>query len=278
MAGYTDEQLATMSQGELLDLRRAATSQEEQNRLAGFEHRAFQREDIAANPERAPGAALLTVGYTAAKAVGAVSGRSEPSIQQMGQGLTGIAEGVVEAVKKPWEKVYQKAAEVVRNVLPEGGMPWEKTWQKADNNPGISLTPSKKLSPSIDTIYSNLLTAESNNMHVDNKTGELIKSSAGAEGISQLRPSTAKNPGFGIEPVKDKSKEEYLRVGKEYLQALYDKFGDWEKAVAAYNAGPGSVDKAIGKGKRFGGDWKEHLPKKDETLPYLQKILGGNNA
>lgn len=125
---------------------------------------------------------------------------------------------------------------------------------------------------SIDTIFPALIQAESKGVHLDEK-GQLIKSKVGAEGISQLMPSTAKKPGYGIEPVKDKSEKEFLRVGKEYLQKMYEKFGDWEKALAAYNAGVGNVMKAEGKAERFGGDWKEHLPKKDETLPYIKKIM-----
>ena len=46
-----------------------------------------------------------------------------------------------------------------------------------------------------------------------------------------------------------------------------------EKALAAYNAGPGNVMKAEGKADRFGGDWKEYLPRQEETLPYINKIL-----
>lgn len=126
----------------------------------------------------------------------------------------------------------------------------------------------------IDTVFPALIQAESRGVHLDEKTGKMLTSGKGAEGISQLLPSTAKKPGYGLQPVKDKSEEEYSRLGKEYLQKLYDKFGNWEKALAAYNAGPGNVMKAEGKADRFGGDWKEYLPKKEETLPYIKKILG----
>lgn len=125
----------------------------------------------------------------------------------------------------------------------------------------------------LDNVFEGLKQAESRGIHIDPKTGGLLRSSAGAEGITQLMPSTAKKPGFGIEPAKDKSEEEYSRVGKEYLSALHNKYGDWEMALAAYNAGPKNVDTAKGKAERFGGDWKDYLPKKEETIPYLNKIL-----
>jgi len=180
----------------------------------------------------------------------------------------------------PWERVWNRMREAVTTETPKPTetnqvqlKPWERIWNiKRENKPPVA---SPKLLPehSIDTIFPNLLQAESNGVHMDAK-GNLITSSAGAQGITQLMPKTAKRPGFGIEPVKDNSEKEYLRVGKEYLGKLYDKFGDWEKALAAYNAGVGSVMKAEGKAERFGGDWKEHLPKPKETLPYINKIMG----
>ena len=137
------------------------------------------------------------------------------------------------------------------------------------------VAPSAPLSSlTVDTIFPRLLKQESGGKHVDEK-GNLITSPAGAEGITQLMPQTAKKPGYGIAPVRDKSEEEYLRVGKEYLAKMYEKFGDWEKALAAYNAGVGNVTKAIGKAERFGGGWKQYLPRKEETLPYITNILGG---
>lgn len=125
---------------------------------------------------------------------------------------------------------------------------------------------------SIDTIFPRLIDAESKGVHMNEK-GVLLKSKRGAEGITQLMPSTAAKPGYGLEPVKDKSEAEYTRLGKQYLQKMYDKFGDWEKALAAYNAGVGNVMKAEGKAERFGGDWKDHLPRREETIPYIQKIM-----
>jgi hypothetical protein len=128
--------------------------------------------------------------------------------------------------------------------------------------------------PTIDSIFPQLIQAESGGIHADEK-GVLTRSGRGAEGITQLMPSTAKKPGYGIEPAKDRSETEYLRVGKQYLQKMYDKFGDWEKALAAYNAGVGNVMKAEGKAERFGGDWKEHLndAQKKETIPYINKVM-----
>lgn len=93
-------------------------------------------------------------------------------------------------------------------------------------------------------------------------------SPAGATGVMQLMPETAKNPGFGIEPVKDDSEEENRRVGREYLDALLKKYdGNLDHALAAYNYGPGNIDEWIANG----ADPKQ-LPQ--ETQDYLVKVKG----
>jgi len=93
-------------------------------------------------------------------------------------------------------------------------------------------------------------------------------SPAGATGVMQLMPETAKNPGFGIEPVKDDSEEENRRVGREYLDALLGKYdGNLDHALAAYNYGPGNIDEWIANG----ADPKQ-LPQ--ETQDYLVKVRG----
>ena len=172
--------------------------------------------------------------------------------------------------KQAVEETANSAADVFKSFLDGFSSRQAATPLPSPQKPPVA--PSS--APTIDSIFPKLIQAESLGVHVDEK-GVLTKSSRGAEGITQLMPTTAKKPGYGIEPVKDRSESEYLRVGKQYLQKMYDKFGDWEKALAAYNAGVGNVMKAEGKAERFGGDWKEHLPKKKETLPYIQKIMGG---
>jgi len=186
---------------------------------------------------------------------------------------------------EPWNTIWNKVETFVEEKATEivSKLPWEKAYTKASPEPDkLTVAPPRPLPEDskkvgIDIIFDKLIQAESRGVHADEK-GKLTTSPVGAEGITQLMPKTAANPGFGITPVKDKSESEYRRVGKEYLTKLYEKFGDWEKALAAYNAGMGSVQKAIGKAERFGGDWKEHLPRKEETLPYIKKIIGDENA
>jgi len=104
----------------------------------------------------------------------------------------------------------------------------------------------------------------------DGKT--LTTSPKGALGEMQVMPKTILDPGFGVAPARDKSPDEIARVGVDYLQAMKQKYGDTEKALIAYNWGPGSTDKWIASG----ADPKK-LPA--ETRTYVERVkgfLGGN--
>lgn len=127
----------------------------------------------------------------------------------------------------------------------------------------------KEVVSDFDSLFNRVVQQESRGQH-RTATGRLTRSRAGALGITQLMPDTAAKPGFGIDPVKDDSEEEYIRVGRSLLQAYTNKFdGDIAKGLAAYNWGPSNVERAVNK---HGVNWRESLP--NETQNYLKKILG----
>lgn len=95
------------------------------------------------------------------------------------------------------------------------------------------------------------------------KNPEAVRSKAGAIGIMQLMPATAK--GLGVENPEDPAQN--IRGGVSMLKRLVDKYGDYELAGAAYNAGEGRVDRALRSGKGLAG-----LP--SETQGYMSKIRG----
>jgi len=99
----------------------------------------------------------------------------------------------------------------------------------------------------------------------DGKT--LTTSPKGALGEMQVMPKTILDPGFGVAPAKDKSPDEIARVGRDYLQAMLGKYGDTEKALVAYNWGPGATDKWLASGAK-----PEALPA--ETRTYVQRVKG----
>jgi len=99
----------------------------------------------------------------------------------------------------------------------------------------------------------------------DGKT--LTTSPKGALGEMQVMPKTITDPGFGVAPARDKSPDEIARVGVDYLQAMKQRYGDTDKALIAYNWGPGSTDKWLASG----ADPKK-LP--EETKTYIERVKG----
>lgn len=90
-----------------------------------------------------------------------------------------------------------------------------------------------------------------------------------AKGEMQVLDGTNKNPGYGVKPAQDDSPEERARVGEDYLAAMIKEYdGNLAQALAAYNWGPGNVDKAI---KKHGLDWLPNAPK--ETRDYVVRAL-----
>ena len=79
-----------------------AGNQDAQNKIAPFEHRAYAREQVTQNPLMAPVYAAAIPAYQAAKAVGLIptdNMSTSPSLAQVGQGFTGIGEGLLNALR-----------------------------------------------------------------------------------------------------------------------------------------------------------------------------------
>lgn len=99
--------------------------------------------------------------------------------------------------------------------------------------------------------------------------GSPVRSPSGAMYAMQVMPSTASNPGFGIRPASGKSPDEYNRVGRDYRAVMEKRYGgDPAKMWAAYNWGPGNLDKAV---RKHGDKWLAAAPA--ETKKYVRDNL-----
>ena len=102
-------------------------------------------------------------------------------------------------------------------------------------------------------------------------SGKLIEGPATkygtAKGEMQVLDGTNRDPGYGVKPAADDSPEERARVGRDYLAAMVREYdGDVSKALAAYNWGPGNLDRAV---KEHGPNWLQAAP--EETRSYVER-------
>ena len=88
---------------------------------------------------------------------------------------------------------------------------------------------------------------------------------SGATGLFQLMPATAAQLGVTnpLDPAQSAA------GGTSYLAQLFNQFGSWDLALAAYDWGPGNLSKAVA---TYGSSWLAHAPA--ETQNYVATILG----
>ena len=106
-------------------------------------------------------------------------------------------------------------------------------------------------------------------------------SPAGAGGLWQFMPATGKGLGLELNSLVDERRDPYRssEMAAKFFKQLYSTYGDWTLAIAAYNCGPGNVNKAI---RRCGNEhpdfWEiyNYLPK--ETRGYVPGFIAATYA
>jgi membrane-bound lytic murein transglycosylase D len=101
-----------------------------------------------------------------------------------------------------------------------------------------------------------------------------------ASGLWQFIPSTGRNYGLSQDWFKDNRRDivAATHAALNYLQRLYDMFGSWELALAAYNCGEGCVGRAIAANQRKGLPTDlMSLKLPAETRNYVPKLLAVKN-
>ena len=103
----------------------------------------------------------------------------------------------------------------------------------------------------------------------------------GASGLWQFMIGTAKGMGLEVSSLVDERRDPYASSAKaaQYLKDLFATYGNWPLAIAAYNCGPGTVNKAL---RRAGGDagtldfWSIYYYLPQETRGYVPMFIAAN--
>lgn len=115
---------------------------------------------------------------------------------------------------------------------------------------------------------------------VESALNPRAKSRVGATGLWQFMYSTGKIYDLQVSSYVDERSDPLLatEAACQFMTRLYEIYGDWNLVLAAYNSGPGNVNKAIRRsgGKRDYWDIRPHLPR--ETRGYVPAFIAVNYA
>lgn len=116
---------------------------------------------------------------------------------------------------------------------------------------------------------------------IESNLSPLAASRVGAVGLWQFMPATGKNLGLEINSLVDERCDvmKSTRAACKFLAYLYKVYGDWTLAIAAYNCGPGNVNRALtraGAACKTFWDIYDFLPR--ETRGYVPKFIAAAYA
>lgn len=113
---------------------------------------------------------------------------------------------------------------------------------------------------------------------VESALSPSARSRVGAQGLWQFMYRTGKMYGLNVTSYSDDRMDPYkaTRAACEYMSDLYKLYGDWSLVLAAYNSGPGNVNKAIRRSGGIKDYWqiRKFLPR--ETRGYVPAFIAVN--
>lgn len=134
----------------------------------------------------------------------------------------------------------------------------------ADINPDLAAMSTEQLLALRQQAVSNIAINQNESAGAPDTATGIVNPASGARGNMQVLPTTAQNPGFGVQPSNGTPQDD-ARVGRDYHAALTQKYGDPETAAIAYDMGPAKTDNWIANGRDL-----STLP--TETLKYLKNF------
>ncbi len=113
---------------------------------------------------------------------------------------------------------------------------------------------------------------------IESALNPVAGSRVGATGLWQFMYGTGKMFGLNVTSYVDERRDPFksTEAACKYFQYLYNMFGDWQLVLAAYNSGPGTVNRAIRKsgGKHTYWEIRQFLPR--ETQGYVPAFIAAN--
>ena len=115
---------------------------------------------------------------------------------------------------------------------------------------------------------------------VESNLSPTVSSRVGAVGLWQFMPETGKNLGLEVNSLVDERCDPVLstRAACRFLKHLYNTFGDWALALAAYNAGPGRISRTLARVDGAKNYWDIYYDLNTETRGYVPKFIAASYA
>lgn len=177
--------------------------------------------------------------------------------------------------------VYQERMETIQSAIPlkfDRGVSWHfRKYLKDRHSAGLLVSKAQHFYPEFQNILvmENVPAELANLALIESNLNANAVSPVGAGGFWQFMPATARRLGLQMNSMVDERRDAKLatKAAATYLKELNKQYDNWIFAIAAYNCGPGNVDKAIRKsgGKDDYESIRLYLPK--QTRAYVAKFM-----